>query len=162
MKDKLILRLPTNSEFDNWLEDSCKEFADDTAFAEGITFEQAYNDIKKKSSELLPNGKDTKGTVIKVFDTNDYKNGGFVWFGKLPPLKDNQIFLYQITITEKLRGMGYGKKLLIRMHEELKKMGYNSIYLNVMKRNYAIKLYTALGYKIKNDFEHNYIMSIEL
>lgn len=162
MENELFLRMPTDEEYDAWMEDSSREFAKDSAFVEGTTPEEEYKKIIEKSKMILPNGKNTDGTFIKVCDTSNDKNVGFVWFGKLPPLKDDQIFLYQITISEKHRGHGYGRKLLTLTHEELKKAGFNSIFLNVMKRNYAKDLYLSLGYKVANDFKHNMILSTEL
>ncbi len=161
--DKILkLRVPTNKEFENWLEISSRSFSEDSAFANNTTIEEEYKSLKEKSKQMLPEGKDTPGTIFRVFDDEDISNGGFIWFGRLPVLKDNETFLYQITIVKELRGKGYGRKLLTQMHKELKTMGFDRVLLSVMKRNNAKNLYFSLGYQTIKEWEHNLIMAIEI
>lgn len=162
MENEIFLRSPSEKEFNDWFEDSCREFADDTAFINKSNPLSEYEKIVMLTNELLPDGKDTKDTIIKVFDTKNSKNCGFIWLGKLEPLKENEIFLFQITISKDLRGQGLGRKLLTKMHNDLADLGYKNIYLNVMKRNYAKNLYESLGYNSVNEYEYNMILKREL
>ncbi|MCK4551975.1 MAG: GNAT family N-acetyltransferase [Tenericutes bacterium] len=162
MEKTLKLRIPTNKEFEDWFEISSRSFADDSAYANNTTVEEEYKNIKEKSKQMLPEGKDTVGTIFRVFDDVKVSNGGFVWFGKLPGLKDNEAFLFEITISKEQRSKGYGRKLLTQMHKELKTIGYKKVILNVMKRNYAKNLYFSLGYQTIQEDEHNLIMAIEI
>ncbi len=162
MEKELKLRVPTKKEFEDWFEMSTWDFADDCAFANNTTVEEEYRKLKEKSNQMLPEGQDTSGTVFRVFDYGDISNGGFIWFGGLSDLKDNEIFLYQIILAEDQRGKGLGRKFLTLIHKELKKMGYKKIFLNVMKRNFAKDLYSSLGYQVVKEWEDNYIMAIEL
>jgi ribosomal protein S18 acetylase RimI-like enzyme len=155
------LRKPSIEEFEAWFKLSCELQAKDRAFAKDSKEEDELKELEKIVPHLLPNGMDTDNHYFRVFD-NEEENVGFIWLGVLPGLNKNEIFLMDIIVSKDHRRKGLGKWLLLAMQEEIKKLGYKKIILNVMERNFAKKLYESLGYITVEANEKNSIMALEL
>ena len=65
-------------------------------------------------------------------------------------------------INAEYRNLGIGTDLLNQFLTTLKADGYSKISLSVQKENYAVKLYTKVGFMIVNETEEEYIMLINL
>ena len=63
-----------------------------------------------------------------------------------------------IALYQEYRGLGIGKNLMNKMLENLKERGFKKTSLSVQKDNYALRLYQAVGFKIINEKEKEYIM----
>lgn len=134
-------------EYNYWINESVVQQAKDRTSINGLNWTDELEGLFETISKLLPNGKDSEGHLMRVLDIDDASNIGFIWFGILPRMEKGSIFLMDIMLDKRFRSKGYGKKLLTSMHSNLLEMGYTSIYLNVLRKNYAMKLYEALGYK---------------
>lgn len=72
---------------------------------------------------------------------------GWLW---MTPSEDRPrtAFLYQITVAESYRGMGYGRAMLAALEERLARDGVQELRLNVNLANLpARRLYAAAGYE---------------
>ena len=63
-----------------------------------------------------------------------------------------------ISLYKEYRGLGIGTALMKKLLAILKNKGYNRTSLAVQKANYALKMYTDVGYEIVGENEQEYIM----
>jgi len=63
-----------------------------------------------------------------------------------------------ISLYKEYRGKGIGTELLRQILEMLKKCGCKQVSLSVQKENYAVKLYTRVGFKVVKENDEEYIM----
>ena len=75
---------------------------------------------------------------------------------------DNDTPSLAMSVHKNYRNLGIGTDLLNQFLTTLKADGYSKISLSVQKENYAVKLYTRVGFMIVNETEEEYIMLINL
>ncbi len=75
---------------------------------------------------------------------------------------DNNTPSLAMSVHKNYRNLGIGTDLLNQFLTTLKADGYSKISLSVQKENYAVKLYTKVGFMIVNETEEEYIMLINL
>lgn len=71
---------------------------------------------------------------------------------------DNETPSLAIALYKEYRGKGIGTALLQAMLKLLQEHGYEKVSLAVQKENYAVKLYTACGFRVYRESEEEYIM----
>ena len=71
---------------------------------------------------------------------------------------DNETPSLAIALYKEYRGKGVGTALLQAMLKLLQEHGYEQVSLAVQKENYAVKLYTACGFRVYSESEEEYIM----
>lgn len=69
---------------------------------------------------------------------------------------------FAISLLPNYRGKGYGTLMMKEMIKYLKKIGYTQASLSVNKKNYAVNMYSKLGFEIIREKEHDYIMLLKL
>lgn len=84
--------------------------------------------------------------AVWVRDMNDY---GHI---------DSGVPSFAISLYKEYRGYGIGTELMKKMLAELKLRGYKKASLAVQKKNYAVKMYKKLGFKIIDENDEEYIM----
>lgn len=84
--------------------------------------------------------------AVWVRDMNDY---GHI---------DSGVPSFAISLYKEYRGYGIGTELMKKMLAELKFRGYKKASLAVQKKNYAVKMYKKLGFKIIDENDEEYIM----
>ncbi len=75
---------------------------------------------------------------------------------------DNETPSFAISLYKRYRGQGAGTRLMATMLEYLKTAGYRQASLAVQKSNYAVKLYKKVGFKVVDENEEEYIMTVKL
>lgn len=156
------IRKPTKDEFDYWLKESTLQQAKDRAYTNNSSVSDELPRLKQMIPILFPNGMSSEGVILRVFDVGGNLNCGFIWFGLVPGLPEQSIFLFDIVLKSMYRSKGYGRMFLTKMHKVVNEKGYNFIMLSVLKKNYAMKLYENLGYRIINEEEKHAEMMIKL
>lgn len=71
---------------------------------------------------------------------------------------DNETPSLAIALYKEYRGKGIGTALLQAMLKLLQEQSYEQVSLAVQKENYAVKLYTACGFRVYRESEEEYIM----
>lgn len=84
--------------------------------------------------------------AVWVRDMNDY---GHI---------DSGVPSFAISLYKEYRGYGIGTELMKKMLAELRIRGYKKASLAVQKKNYAVKMYKKLGFKIIDENDEEYIM----
>ncbi|MDD4367235.1 MAG: GNAT family N-acetyltransferase [Eubacteriales bacterium] len=75
---------------------------------------------------------------------------------------DDSVPEFAMAVYPEHRRKGIGNKLMRRMLAHLKNRGYSRTSLSVQKNNYALKMYSKVGFKIIGENEHDYIMACDL
>lgn len=75
---------------------------------------------------------------------------------------DKETPSFAISLYEEYRGKRIGTKLMKEMLKLLKEKGYSKASLSVQKKNYAVKMYENVGFKIVSENEEEYIMVCNL
>ncbi len=136
-------------EFQEYLEWSVRNYAEEKVKAGSWPGEGAYERSKGQFDMLLPNGRNTPNShLFKIVDNEAGKRVGTLWFGiASPPMEVQGGFIWDIIIFPEFRGMGYGKQAMIALEEKARELGVNRISLHVFgHNNVAIGLYRKLGY----------------
>jgi ribosomal protein S18 acetylase RimI-like enzyme len=68
---------------------------------------------------------------------------------------------FAISLYRDYRGRGIGTNLMREMLELLRSKGYKQTSLAVLKVNYAVKMYKAVGFEIIEELEEEYLMVYE-
>jgi ribosomal protein S18 acetylase RimI-like enzyme len=102
-------------------------------------------------------GKPDDNCLVAVCDG---KIVGAVWtriidgFGSV----DEKTPEFAISLFREFRGRGIGTNLMREMLELLRVKGYKQTSLAVQKKNYAVKMYKAIGFEIAKELDEEYLM----
>ena len=69
---------------------------------------------------------------------------------------------FAISLYKEYRGQGIGTAMMCKMLALLKAQGYKKASLAVQKANYAVRMYEAVGFKMVDENDEEYIMVSEL
>lgn len=75
---------------------------------------------------------------------------------------DDQTPSLAIALFKEYRGQGIGTALMRQMLLLLRKKGYEKVSLSVQKANYAVNMYNAVGFRVLEEREEEYIMVCDL
>ena len=139
----------TESEFETWLVESKKNYRDEI-HKNGSTLAEAQKKSDEDFERLLPLGR--QSTDQYIFSIKAQDNWvGTLWLGIKGAPDNRKGYIYDIILNEKFRGNGYGKKAMLLLEDEVKKLGLKHIGLHVFGHNKIARgLYESMGYKITN------------
>ncbi len=91
------------------------------------------------------------GWLGDVVQMTGYLNGRPVATGRLMPDKtsDADAHIGRVAVLEELRGKGYGKQLMLALHDEARRRDYRRLRLGAQL--HAIRFYESLGYVAQGD-----------
>lgn len=75
---------------------------------------------------------------------------------------DDETPSFAISLYKEYRRQGIGSQLMVKILELLKWQGFERASLAVQKANYAVKMYTDLGFNTVKENDEEYIMVCEL
>jgi RimJ/RimL family protein N-acetyltransferase len=153
------LRPMTQAEYDAWLDEEIKGYAQDKVDAGTWLAEEALERSAESFRSLLPAGLASPDQYL--FTMEDEAAGrsvGTIWLGKTAREGKSKAFIYDIVVDETERGKGYGKQAMLLIEDEARKLGLTEIGLHVFGHNaIARDLYLKVGYEITD-----YVMSKSL
>ena len=139
----------TESEFAIWLVKSKDTYRDEIV-KNGSTFDEAQKKADDDMGRLLPEGHLTPDQHVFAIKL-DEQWLGTLWFGVRGATDNRKAFIYDIVLGPETRGKGYGKKAMLLLEDEVKKLGLKRIGLHVFGHNHVARnLYESLGYGITN------------
>jgi ribosomal protein S18 acetylase RimI-like enzyme len=108
----------------------------------GLSREVAAAKVARDVPFVLPDGLATTDTWIWAVEA-DGRTVGSVFLG----VRDGGAWLYDITIAEGERGRGYGRAAMTALEDEVRRLGYDTVGLNVWGGNEVARgLYRSLGW----------------
>ena len=75
---------------------------------------------------------------------------------------DDETPSFAISLLKEYRNYGIGTELMRQMLKKLKMQGYRQASLAVQKMNYAVRMYTNVGFEIVDENDEEYIMICKL
>ena len=108
----------------------------------GMERAAAQAKVARDVAAVLPDRLATEGTRIWAVE-EDGRTVGTVFLG----VRSGECWLYDITIDAAERGRGYGRAAMLALEDEVRRLGHNSVTLNVWGGNAVARgLYRSLGY----------------
>lgn len=138
----------TKAEYDLWAPRCKRDYAQDKVRANRYTLAEANEIAEKDFLRILPDGLNSKDNYLFSIKNQQLTNVGYIWFCITGAVNNRKAFIYDIIVEERYRGQGFGKKAMLLIEEEVKKLGLKEIGLHVFGFNEtAIRLYQSLGYQ---------------
>jgi GNAT superfamily N-acetyltransferase len=136
------LRPLREDEYTAWVEAHRAEYESGLVGFARMTPEAARAKAEHDVPAVLPDGLDTADTWIWAVE-EDGRRVGSLFLG----IRGGGAWLYDITIDPTERGRGLGRAAMLALEEEARRLGYDSVTLNVWGGNaVARSLYDSLGY----------------
>jgi ribosomal protein S18 acetylase RimI-like enzyme len=142
----------TEEEFLAFVDASVKNYAEEKVKSGNWPEEGSLERSRREFKSLLPDGKDSKDNYIyKMVDSKRKERVGTIWVAIRVENDLPGAFIYDITVGEKFRGKGYGKRAMQELEKVVKNLGYDRISLHVFGHNkVAFSLYQSLDYQVTN------------
>lgn len=144
---EIAVRPMTEAEYGAWEAEAKEGFAR-SWIDRGVPEAQARAKAEDSHRKYLPQGLATPGVAIDVA-VRDGEIAGFLWTGRIelePGV--HGAFVYDIEVTEGLRGRGYGRALMLLAERVALAGGDRLLGLHVFAGNTpALRLYESLGYR---------------
>jgi ribosomal protein S18 acetylase RimI-like enzyme len=138
----VTLRPLRDDEYDAWDAAHRAEYEHGLVEFAGMTREAAREKVERDVAATLPDGLATPDIWIWAVET-DRRRVGTVWLG----FRGSDPWLYDITIDADDRGRGYGRAAMLALEDEVRRLGHESVTLNVWGGNAVARgLYRSLGY----------------
>ena len=129
-------------EFEGWSENHSRVYAEGMIAFADLSRADAEAKAARDVALVFPQGLATEGIRLWVVE-DDGRPVGTVFLG----VRDGGAWLYDITIAEEERGRGYGRAAMLALEEEVRRLGYDALGLNVWGGNeVARNLYRSLGF----------------
>jgi GNAT superfamily N-acetyltransferase len=129
-------------EFEAWSEEHARAYAEGMVDFAVMSREDAEAKAGRDFAAVLPHGLATEGIRIWVVE-DEGRPVGTVFLGS----RDGGAWLYDITIAESERGRGYGRAAMLALEDEVRRLGFQALSLNVWGGNeVARSLYRSLGF----------------
>lgn len=141
-----ILLVPmTQAEYDDFYEGDVRHFAEENIASGRWSREEATMLSREAHRQLLPDGRQTSDhRFYTAKDSRSDATVGVVWMAVRP----REVFIYDIEVSEPLRGKGLGAKVLEAAEREAKALGATVVSLHVFCWNKrALSLYRKAGYE---------------
>lgn len=146
---EVVLTPITESEYSIWIAKSRDNYRDEIV-KNGSTLEEAQKKSDDDFEKQLGQGRLTPDQYIFAIKADD-QWAGTLWFGVRGSLDNRKAFIFDIVLAPETRGKGYGKKAMLLLEDEVKKLGLKHIGLHVFGHNLVARnLYESLGYGITN------------
>jgi len=121
-------------------------YAEETAKSQEIEMEVALENSKKSFQSLLPLGLETENHFLFNVVNDEEKIVGDLWLN-LRGEKKLRIYIYNIVIHEKFRGLGFGKKTMKLVENFAREKNCESVDLHVFGHNKTARgLYESMGF----------------
>lgn len=139
-------------DFDVFVTDASKEYAQDKIKSGNWQPEEAIEKARDEFQRLLPDGLLTKDQFLySILDEKDNKKIGVLWVQIEIDSHRRRAFICDFIIEPPFRGQGYGSQALLALDDELSQMNVESVSLHVFAHNtIAVGLYEKMGYSTTN------------
>jgi GNAT superfamily N-acetyltransferase len=138
----VTLRPLREDEFDGWSERHARGYAEGMVAFADLSRQDAEAKAARDVAAVFPHGLATEGVRLWVVEAEG-RRVGTVFLG----VRDAGAWLYDITIDESERGRGYGRAAMLALEDEVRRLGYDALGLNVWGGNEVARtLYRSLGF----------------
>jgi ribosomal protein S18 acetylase RimI-like enzyme len=143
----LTLRPLSDDEFDAWFPAMRDSYAQDMARDAGLAPEKAAAMAATQMDALFPGPAPSPQQLVYVLEA-DGERVGELWLCARENVPQPALFIYFVGIDEEHRGKGYGKAAMELVESEARRLGIDTVALNVFGKNeVARNLYRSVGYE---------------
>jgi len=137
----------TQAEYDAWLPGEVAGYAQEHVRTGRWAAADALRLSREEHEKLLPQGPATPDHHLwSIVRSGDREPVGMLWMGVVHK-PSRRAFIYNIEIYPQFRRHGYAMQAMLRLEEEARRLGLESIGLHVFGHNTAARpLYEKLGY----------------
>jgi len=136
------LRPLREDEFDTWDAMHRAEYEHGLVEFAGLSRDAARAKVEHDVALLFPDGLASPGVWLWAVESES-RPVGWVMLGR----RGEDLWLYDITIDAGERGRGYGRAAMLALEAEARRLGHESLALNVWGGNAVARgLYRSLGY----------------
>ena len=129
-------------EFATWSEEHARGYVEGMIAFADLSREDAEAKATRDVAGVFPAGLATEGIRLWVVE-DEGRPVGTVFLG----VRDGGAWLYDITIDESERGRGYGRAAMLELEDEVRRLGFRELSLNVWGGNEVARgLYRSLGF----------------
>jgi ribosomal protein S18 acetylase RimI-like enzyme len=147
--NELHVRAMTRPEYDEFLARQIPQYAQAHIRAGTWTPDEAERMAADQFRQLLPDGPDTRDTLLRTAETPDGHRVGLIWIAlNRPGAPPGSAWIFDIEVDPARRGEGWGRALLRAGEQDAARHGATSIALNVFGDNTTARhLYDTSGYE---------------
>jgi len=152
---ELILRPPTQDEFEQWLPHTEAGYARRIAESGAMPAEKAAEKARLDIARRFSNGLSSPGQVLFRLMAGE-QPVGWLWLN-VPAIDGDPLMAWvnDIAVDPAYRGRGYGRAAMLLAEREARARGMTSLGLNVHGQNtVARSLYDSLGYEVMSQQMH--------
>ena len=144
----VAIRQMSNDEFERWLPQMRKDYAQGMAEEGGVPAEAARAKAAEEMERLFPDGLPSSAQSVFAVEA-DGKRVGELWVAERDEqLHRGALWIFHVRIDEHHRGRGYGRAAMLLAEGEARHRGLDRIALNVFGGNAVARgLYRSLGYE---------------
>jgi len=133
--------------YERWQATSIPEYAQEKVEAGAWLESEALERSAQSYRELLPNGLDTPGQVIRSIVNGDDERVGYAWWAPRDHPSGRVAFIYDIAVYPEYRRRGYAQAALVEIETWARDEGLLGVQLHVHGANTgARELYRKAGY----------------
>ncbi|QKV91654.1 GNAT family N-acetyltransferase [Streptomyces sp. NA02950] len=144
------IRSLTEAEYPAWYAHERADYVKDL-LERGLSEPQAEAKAEHDCATLLPRGRETPGTWLRVL-VHDGAEVGTLWValreGRADAAGTGEAYVFSVEVAEEHRGRGHGRTLMLAAERDTLAAGARSLGLHVFGGNTpALRLYASLGYQ---------------
>lgn len=144
------LRPMLEPEFQAYLSQAIKDFAEDKVAAGNWQRDEAMSKARAAFNTFLPAGLASKDHYLYSIISAG-QNVGMIWFFADYSSRQAKAFIYDFVIDKAFRRQGFASQALLALEEKVKVLEIDLVTLHVFAHNTAArKLYEQLGYTVTN------------
>ena len=141
----------TESEFNAFLTDAIRDYAQDKVDAGNWEASEALRRSAAEFQNLLPDGLATPEQHLFTIKDETGAAVGMIWFAVDSTQPRSGAFIYNFLIHAPYRRRGYATQALAAVEDEVRVLGIDTLSLHVFGHNTAARaLYEKTGYVITN------------
>ena len=139
----------SQTEFEAYVENLVREYAQSHVDAGNWTAEEALEMARESTHRLLPQGLATENQyLLSIEDGTLGEKVGVLWFAVEDREGGRRAFVYDVEIDEAYRRRGYATQAFEALEARVRDLGLPRIMLHVFGSNHAARaLYAKLGFE---------------
>lgn len=148
---KVIFAPFTAADFREFMKHSVAGYAREITKARGLSVREGLRRSRDDFQRLLPQGHLTPEHSLYRVETPEGRRVGSVWVNCTGRGRHRQAYLYDIRISPKVQGQGYGRATMKQLERWTKQNGGHQLGLNVFGHNKRARaLYESCGYEVRS------------
>lgn len=137
----------TGEQIRAWLRSSLEDYVGDR-IRSGEAPDLARKTAEESFRDMFPGSRPQPGHVVRMAVDEVGMPVGTIWIGPQRDAPKSEWWVWDVVVDERLRGLGYGRQIMVLAEDEVRLRGGTRLGLHVFGFNTAARrLYESLGYE---------------